>query len=139
MPIGATPAFRSMGVVGKFCALARGVRFMMYGANHQISGFSTYAFSIFGNGWESVTPQPGDFPDKGDDGAIVVARAVVVSDVPADSLVGGNLAKAVKRRFPEEVVNSLLAINCWDWSVDKISRNLPAIVGADLGVLRGAT
>ena len=53
-------------VIGKFCALARGVRFIMNGANHQISGFSTYPFYIFGNGWESVTPEPGDFPHKGD-------------------------------------------------------------------------
>ena len=45
-------------VIGKFCALARGVRFIMNGANHQISGFSTYPFYIFGNGWESVTPLP---------------------------------------------------------------------------------
>ena len=52
-------------VIGKFCALARGVRFIMNGANHQISGFSTYPFYIFGNGWESVTPQPGDFPSTG--------------------------------------------------------------------------
>jgi virginiamycin A acetyltransferase len=53
-------------VIGKFCALARGVRFIMNGANHQISGISTYPFYVFGNGWESVTPQPGDCPYKGD-------------------------------------------------------------------------
>ena len=145
-------------VIGKFCALARGVRFIMNGANHQISGFSTYPFYIFGNGWESVTPQPGDFPYKGDtvigndvwlgydvlvmpgvkigDGAIVAARSVVVSDVPAYSVVGGNPAKVIKQRFPDEVVNELLAIKWWDWPVDKITRNLPAIVGADVAALR---
>lgn len=53
-------------VIGKFCAVARDVRFIMNGANHQISGFSTYPFYIFANGWELVTPQPGDFPYKGD-------------------------------------------------------------------------
>ena len=108
-------------VIGKFCALARGVRFIMNGANHQISGFSTYPFYIFGNGWESVTPQPGDFPYKGDtvigndvwlgydvlvmpgvkigDGAIVAARSVVVSDVPAYAVVGGNPANRSQRRL----------------------------------------
>jgi virginiamycin A acetyltransferase len=53
-------------VIGKFCALARGVKFIMNGANHQLNGFSTYPFYIFGNGWEKVTPQAGKLPDKGD-------------------------------------------------------------------------
>lgn len=46
-------------IIGKFCAIARGVKFIMNGANHQTSGFSTYPFFIFGNGWESATPAPG--------------------------------------------------------------------------------
>jgi virginiamycin A acetyltransferase len=147
-------------VIGKFCALARGVKFIMNGANHQISGFSTYPFYIFGNGWESVTPQPGDFPHKGDtvigndvwlgydalvmpgvkigDGAIVAARSVVVCDVPAYSVVGGNPAEYIKQRFSKEVVNELLAIKWWDWPVGKITRNLPAIVGADVAALKNA-
>ena len=53
-------------VIGKFCALARGVKFIMNGANHQMSGFSTYPFYIFGGGWEAATPLPSDFPFKGD-------------------------------------------------------------------------
>jgi virginiamycin A acetyltransferase len=145
-------------VIGKFCALARGVRFVMNGANHKVSGFSTYPFYIFGNGWESVMPQPGDLPYKGDtvigndvwlgydvlvmpgvkigDGAIVAARSVVVGDVAAYSVVGGNPARFIKRRFPDEVVAELLAIQWWDWPAEKIARNLPAIVGADLAALR---
>ncbi len=147
-------------VIGKFCALARGVRFIMNGANHLLSGFSTYPFYIFGNGWESVTPQPDDLPYKGDtvigndvwlgydvlvmpgvkigDGAIVAARSVVVSEVPAYSVVGGNPAKVIKQRFPAQVVNELLAIKWWDWPVDKISRNLHTIVGADVTALKNA-
>jgi virginiamycin A acetyltransferase len=147
-------------VIGKFCALARGVRFIMNGANHKISGISTYPFFIFGNGWETVMPQPGDLPYKGDtvigndvwlgydvlvmpgikigDGAIVAASAVVTKDVPPYAVVGGNPAQVVKQRFSDEVVAELLAIRWWDWPVDKITRNLPAIVGADLSALRGA-
>jgi virginiamycin A acetyltransferase len=53
-------------VIGKFCAIARGVKFVMNGANHQLSGVSTYPFFIFGNGWEAAAPQPGEFPYKGD-------------------------------------------------------------------------
>ncbi len=147
-------------VIGKFCALARGVRFIMNGANHKLSGFSTYPFQIFGNGWEAVTPEPGELPYKGDtvvgndvwlgydamvmpgvqigDGAIVAARAVVTRDVPPYAVVGGNPAKVVKQRFSEEVVAELLAIRWWDWPVEKITRNLHAIVGADSSALRKA-
>ena len=53
-------------VIGKFCAIARGVRFIMNGANHKLSGISTYPFQIFGNGWEKVMPAPEDLPYKGD-------------------------------------------------------------------------
>jgi virginiamycin A acetyltransferase len=147
-------------VIGKFCAIARGVRFIMNGANHQISGFSTYPFYILGNGWESATPEPSDFPYKGDtiigndvwlgydvlvmpgvkigDGAIVAARSVVVTDVPAYSVAGGNPAKIIKQRFPDEVVTALLEIQWWHWPVDKITRNLKAIVGADVATLKKA-
>lgn len=147
-------------VIGKFCAIARGVRFIMNGANHKISGFSTYPFYIFGHGWESVMPQPGDLPFKGDtvigndvwigyeslimpgvqigDGAIVAARSVVASNVPAYSVVGGNPAKVIKQRFPEEVLNELLKIQWWNWPVEKITRNLQSIVGADIWALMNA-
>ncbi len=147
-------------VIGKFCALARDVRFIMNGANHQISGISTYPFFIFGNGWEKATPAPGSFPYKGDtiigndvwigyealvmpgvkigDGAIVAARSVVVSDVPAYSIVGGNPAKVIKQRFPNKMANELLAIQWWNWGSEKISRNLPAIIGADVEALKKA-
>ena len=45
-------------VIGNYCALARGVKFVMNGANHKLSGFSTYPFQIFGGGWEKVMPKP---------------------------------------------------------------------------------
>lgn len=147
-------------VIGKFCALARNVKFIMNGANHKLSGYSTFPFYIFGNGWESSLPQPGDMPFKGDmvigndvwlgydamlmpgvnvgDGAIVASRSVVVNDVPAYSIVGGNPARVIRQRFSQEVVNELLAIRWWDWPIDKITRNLTAIVGADLTMLQNA-
>jgi virginiamycin A acetyltransferase len=148
-------------VIGKFCTLARGVKFIMNGANHQVSGFSTYPFYIFGNGREVATPQPGDLPCKGDtvighdvwlgydvlvmpgiqqigDGAIVAARSVVVGDVPAYSVVGGNPTKVIRQRFPDDIVAALLAIRWWNWSVEKVTRNLRAIVGADIAALRNA-
>ncbi|AMV31482.1 Streptogramin A acetyltransferase [Pirellula sp. SH-Sr6A] len=145
-------------IIGKFCALARQVRFIMNGANHKISGFSSFPFFIFGNGWESTTPSPGDMPYKGDtvvgndvwlgydalimpgvkigDGSIVASRSVVVSDVPPYSIVGGNPARVIRPRFTSEIVSELLGIEWWHWPIDKITRNLPAIVGADIHSLR---
>ena len=144
-------------IIGKFCALARGVKFIMNGANHQVSGFSTYPFYIFGNGWEKVTPQDDDLPFKGDtvvgndvwigyestimpgviigDGAIVAARSVVVNDVPAYSIVGGNPARIIKQRFTTETIQTLLEIAWWNWDIEKISANLEQIVAADINAL----
>jgi len=145
-------------VIGKFCAIAARVRFIMNGANHKLSGVSTYPFAIFGNGWERVTPRADELPYKGDtivgndvwigyqalimpgvkigDGAIVAAGSVVSSDVPPYTVVAGNPARAVRRRFPEAVVDALLAIAWWNWPVEKITRNLERIVGADVEALR---
>lgn len=145
-------------IIGKFCAIATGVTFIMNGANHKLSGFSTYPFNIFGNGWERVTPQPSELPFKGDmvigndvwigyeavlmpgvkigDGAIIAAKSVVVSDVPAYTIVGGNPAKILRQRFDDDVIQALLEIAWWNWNIQKITRNLEKIVGANIAALR---
>ncbi len=145
-------------VIGKFCAIARGVKFIMNGANHKTSGISTYPFQIFGNGWEKVMPQPGDLPYKGDtiigndvwigydvlimagvkigNGAIISSRSVVVTDVPPYAVVGGNPAKAIRERFSQEIVLELEEIAWWDWPIEKISKYLAVIVSADVEALK---
>lgn len=145
-------------IIGKFCALAKGVRFIMNGANHKMSGFSTYPFQIFGNGWEKVMPKPHEFPFKGDtvvgndvwigyesvimpgvtigDGAIIATKSVVVRDVLPYTLVGGNPAVLIKQRFPDEIVKALLEISWWNWDIERISRNLEKIVANDISALR---
>lgn len=144
-------------IIGKFCALARGVKFIMNGANHQLNGFSTYPFQIFGNGWEKVDPQPEALSSKGNtvigndvwigyetvimpgvqvgDGAIIAAKSVVVSDVPPYTIFGGNPARFIRQRFDDEIIRSLLEIAWWDWEIEKITRNLDQIVAADIGAL----
>jgi len=145
-------------LIGRFCAIAEGAKFVMNGANHAMSGFSTYPFNIFGSGWEEgFDPASWSQELRGDTvvgndvwigmealimpgvtighGAIVAARAVVSRDVPPYSIVAGNPAKVVKTRFDPETVERLLAVAWWDWPVDKVTRNLDAIRGADISRL----
>ena len=145
-------------IIGKFCALSRGVKFIMNGANHKMSGFSTFPFEIFGEDWQRVMSPVGEYPYKGDtvigndvwigyeavimpgvnigDGVIVAAQSVVTKDIPPYTIVGGNPASAIRQRFPDKVVQVLLEIAWWNWDIERITANLEKIVGADLVVLQ---
>jgi len=147
-------------IIGKFCAIARDVKFIMNGSNHKLNCISTYPFSLFGNGWERITPKIEDLPFKGDtvigndvwigydsliipgvnigDGAIIAARSVVTNDVAPYTIVGGNPARAIKKRFSEETIKILLDIKWWDWNIEKITRNLEIITSANLIALSNA-
>ncbi len=148
-------------IIGKFCAIAEGARFIMNGANHAMSGFSTYPFNIFGHGWEDgFDPSTWSRELRGDtvldndvwigmeavilpgihigSGAIAAAKSVVTHDVPPYAIVAGNPAKVVKTRFDKRTVARLLRVAWWDWPVDKITRNLNAIRGADIAALEAA-
>lgn len=148
-------------VIGRYCALAAGVRFIMNGANHAMGGFSTYPFNIFAGGWEAgFDPESWAAGYRGDtvvgndvwigtetmvmpgmrigDGAIVAARSVVTSDVAPYAVVGGNPARELRRRFDADTISRLLAIAWWNWPADKVSRNLDAIRGSDLAALEAA-
>jgi virginiamycin A acetyltransferase len=144
-------------IIGKFCAIATNVKFIMGGANHKLDGISTYPFPIFGNGWETAMNLLIELPSKGDtaigndvwigyesvimpgvkigDGAIVAAKSVVVKDVAPYTIVGGNPASKIKRRFSDEEVVQLLKIRWWDWEIAKISRNINLIMQGDIQAL----
>jgi len=142
-------------IIGKFCSIATGVRFLMNGGNHQVTTFSSYPFSIFGHGWEPAAPT--SWPHKGDthvgndvwigyratimpgvtigDGAVIGSMSVVAGDVPPYAIVGGNPARVIRARFDEATVARLLALRWWDWDVERITRKVTSIAGADLAAL----
>jgi virginiamycin A acetyltransferase len=149
--------------LGKFCQIAYGTKFIMSDANHQLTGFSTYPFSIFGkwaDGAQSWQNYDVNLTDKGDtiigndvwfghgsticpgvkigDGAIIAACAVVTKDVPPYAIVGGNPATLLRMRFPQNTIDQLLDIQWWNWPFDKITRNLKAITSADINQLKAA-
>lgn len=154
------PALGDRLIIGRFCAIASGVRFIMNGANHKLSGLSTYPFQIFGNGWEKVMPTLAELPIKGDtvigndvwigyealimpgvqvgDGAIITTRAVVTSDVPPYAIVGGNPARVIRQRFDPDTVARLQALAWWNWPATEISKHLALIVASDIDALEAA-
>lgn len=145
-------------IIGKFCAIARDVKFIMNGANHKIDAFTTYPFYIFNNGWERVTPKDKELPFKGDtviendvwigygslimpgvtigNGSIIASQSVVVSDVKPYTIVGGNPAKPIRQRFSEEVVSLLQRIQWWNWPIEKITENLSILTSNNEQLLR---
>ena len=132
-------------IIGKFCMIASGVKFIMNGANHLTDSLSTYPFAIFGKGWENAM-EGKSYPIKGDivigndvwighnatimagvkigDGAIIATNSTVVKDVEPYAIVGGNPASEIKKRFQKSIIEKLLELKWWDWDIEKITQNI---------------
>ncbi|WP_438433349.1 Vat family streptogramin A O-acetyltransferase [Gorillibacterium sp. sgz500922] len=145
-------------IIGKFCAIAKGIEFVMNGANHRMGSATTYPFNIMGHGWEKATPKLEDLPFKGDtvigndvwigqdvtvlpgvhigDGAIIAARSVVSRDIPAYHIAGGNPIRILRKRFDDELIEHLLALRWWDWPPQKIFDHLDILCSGDLTRIR---
>jgi len=141
-------------IIGKFCAIAKGIEFIMNGANNRMNSVTTYPFNIMGNGWEKSTPSLDDLPFKGDtvvgndvwigqnvtimpgvqigDGAIIAANSVVTKDVLPYHIVGGNPCRIIRKRFDDELIDYLLNLKWWDWPAKKIFSNLEILCSSDL-------
>ena len=146
-------------IIGKFCAIARGIEFVMNGANHRMNSVTTYPFHVFGGVWaENTPPHLDQLPRKGDivvgndvwigresvilpgvtigDGAIVAAYSVVTRDVPPYTLAGGNPARPLKPRFDPELTQLLLAFRWWDLPSKELAATLPLLCEEDLEKVR---
>jgi virginiamycin A acetyltransferase len=137
--------------IGRYCALAEGVRFIMPGANHAMAGPSTFPFGIFGATWGQTTmdlvmgaESRGDTVVGSDvwigyqslvmpgvsigHGAVVAAGSVVAGDVPPYAIAGGNPARVLRTRFSEEDVARLLRAAWWDWPVELVTEHARTIM-----------
>ena len=151
------PWSRDNLIIGKFCQIAAGVEFVMNDANHKMNAVTTFPFYTL-EGWEMNIPDPSEMPFKGNtvigndvwigqnavilpgvhvgDGAIIGANSVVGSDVAPYTIVIGNPAKVLRKRFDDELIGLLLKFKWWDKSIEEINALIPILTSSDLEKVR---
>ena len=148
-------------VIGKFCSIACGAKFLFTSANHTRTSLSTYPFPIFYEAWDlpaseiaSAWDNRGDIVIGNDvwigyeavilsgvhigDGAIIGSRAVVTKDVEPYTVVGGVPASPIRKRYGDETIRRLEALAWWDLPKSQIRQLPPAIRSGEIAVLEAA-
>ncbi len=149
------PVNRDRLVIGRFCSIACGAKFLFTSANHAMRALSTYPFPIFYEEWGLDRARVTEaWDNKGDivigndvwigyeavilqgvtvgNGAIIGARSIVTKDVAPYAIVGGAPAREKRRRFEPDTIQALERLKWWDWPVEKIRRHLPDIADGNL-------
>jgi virginiamycin A acetyltransferase len=144
-------------IIGKFCMIASGAKFIMNGGNHLTDAISAYPFAIYGGDWQNAMDGK-SYPFKGDttigndvwighnatvmpgitigDGAVVATNSTVTKNIEPYSIVGGNPARLIKKRFSDEQIEVLLQTKWWDWEIEKITRYVDILTGNDIEKLK---
>lgn len=145
-------------IIGKFCSIACGAKFIFNCANHSLKSLSSYTFPLFFEEWNLPKSEVATaWNNKGDiiigndvwigydavimagvtigDGAIIGTRALVTKDVEPYSIVGGVPAKEIRKRFVPEVIMRLRELQWWNWTIDRIRKSLPAIQSGNIDAL----
>ena len=153
------PVFGDKLIIGKFCQIASGTQFIMGAANHRLCSATTYPFNVMSEAWAEIAPvHLSQLPHKGDtvigndvwfgrncvvmpgvkigDGAVVAADSFVSKDVVPYSVVGGNPARFIKKRFDDELTELLLRFKWWDLPPDELAEVMPLLCDADLEKVR---
>lgn len=144
-------------IIGKFCSIASGVQFLLNGGNHLTEAISSFPFAIFGNGWENAMRDKA-YPVRGSievgndvwigheavilpgvkigDGCIIGSQSVVTKSIEPYTIVGGNPAKPIRKRFSEEEIQSLLEIEWWNWPIEFITENVELLTSTNISALK---
>lgn len=140
-------------IIGKFCSIAKGVEFVMNGANHMLDCYSAYPFEVIDE-FKGLSRPFSKRANKGDtvvgndvwigqnatilpgiqigDGAIIGANSVVAKDVPPYCVVAGNPAQIKKYRFDKETIELLLKLKWWDKDIEEIKKLIPFLSSENL-------